>query len=110
MAGLTREQILQASDLPLQAVEVPEWGGTVYVRGLNGAERAELEEMDTKGGKLRVTMVMLCTCAEDGSRLFTAEDLAALEAKSHQALLKVFDICLKMNAMEKGARESLKKA
>lgn len=108
--ALNREQILAAEDLPLQEVEVPEWGGTVYVRGMNGAERAELEEMDVRGAKLRPAMVMLCSCLEDGSRLFTPEDMPGLEKKSATALQRVFDVALQLSSMQKGARESLKKA
>ena len=41
--GLTRDQILAVSDIQTEEVHVPEWGGTVLVRGLTGAERDEFE-------------------------------------------------------------------
>ena len=40
---LNREAILAAEDLPRELVEVPEWGGAVYVRALTGAERDQFE-------------------------------------------------------------------
>ena len=40
---LSRDAILQTNDLHCELVKVPEWGGDVYVRGLNGAERDQLE-------------------------------------------------------------------
>ena len=36
---LTREQILQSDDLPRETVPVPEWGGSVRIRTLSGADR-----------------------------------------------------------------------
>jgi hypothetical protein len=40
---LTRDAILQAPDLQGEDVAVPEWGGTVRVRGLSGAQRDAYE-------------------------------------------------------------------
>ena len=36
---LNKEQIQSVSDLETQDVEVPEWGGTVRLKSLTGAER-----------------------------------------------------------------------
>ena len=36
--ALTREQILEADDLPTESLDVPEWGGEVLIRALNGAQ------------------------------------------------------------------------
>ena len=41
MSLLSKEAILAAQDLPSEDVEVPEWGGTVRVRGLDGKGRDE---------------------------------------------------------------------
>ena len=40
---LTRDQILQAEDLPSETVTVLEWGGSVIVRGLTGSERGKFQ-------------------------------------------------------------------
>ena len=39
MAYLDKAAILTADDLGRREVAVPEWGGTVLIRGLTGAER-----------------------------------------------------------------------
>ena len=39
MAILTREEIMNLDDLPVEVVEVPEWGGEVKVRGMSAEER-----------------------------------------------------------------------
>ena len=44
MKLLSRDEILAASDLTKELVEVPEWGGSVYVRAMTGTERDSYEE------------------------------------------------------------------
>jgi hypothetical protein len=44
MSILAKDFILQASDIATEEVAIPEWGGTVKVRGLSGAERNECEQ------------------------------------------------------------------
>ena len=41
---LTKEAILAADDLPREKVDVPEWGGEVYVRALTGAQMQPVED------------------------------------------------------------------
>ena len=43
MRILSREDIAQADDIVIEAVDVPEWGGTVLVKGMTGAERDRFE-------------------------------------------------------------------
>ena len=40
---LSRDQILEASDLKTQVAEVPVWGGNVIVRTMTGADRDAFE-------------------------------------------------------------------
>ncbi|MFE3382837.1 hypothetical protein [Streptomyces anulatus] len=40
---LSAEQILDADDLAIEDVPVPEWGGTVRVKGMSGTERDRFE-------------------------------------------------------------------
>ena len=39
MTYLSRDAILQREDIKTEDVEVPEWGGTVRVRGMSGVQR-----------------------------------------------------------------------
>ena len=52
---LTADDILRAEDLPRELVEVPEWGGAVYVRGLTAWERSEFENemFDLKNKRIK---------------------------------------------------------
>jgi len=108
MELLTRDQILNAQDLDSEDVAVPEWGGTVRVRALSGAERDNFEASITerKGRKtrmnlanLRARLVQLCVVDQKGKSLFRRTDIDALGKKSAAALDRVFDVCRRLSGM-----------
>ena len=115
---LTRAEILAADDLPRELVEVPEWGGSVYVRGLTAMERSEfenlmlgLENKRIKVGKsddmtiqmdmrvLRVRLSALCMVDEKGNRLFGDDEVEALGRKSADALNRIFVVAQRLSGM-----------
>ena len=98
---LTKDAILAANDLVTEDVEVPEWGGTVRVRAISGAERDAFEQaIVTRKGKnvttnlanIRAKMVALCVVDENGQRLFADKDVLLLGTKSAAALDRVFTV------------------
>lgn len=113
MAGkyLSRDDILNANDIQIEELPVPEWGGTICVKTLTGAERdmleGELVEMGAngkpKGMKLehiRSTVAWLGICDDQGNRLFTdKKDIARLDKKSAAALDRVVSRIQAMSAM-----------
>jgi len=106
MGILTRDMILQAQDLKTEDVPVPEWGGDVRVRTLTGAEREQFgRSMLGADGKTAETtgyafkMLALCIVDEAGVRQFSDADVAALGAKSADALQRVFTVAEKLNGM-----------
>lgn len=119
MTYLSRDEILGASDIAVEPVEVPEWGGTVRVRGLTGAERDELEaeivranrdgstRVDTRN--LRARLVALSVVDEAGERLFTCEDIEALGQKSAAALDRVFSVAQRLSGLGDEDVEALAK-
>lgn len=117
MTLLSREQILGADDLKSEDVPVPEWGGTVRVRALSGAERdayeAGIVTLRGDGSKtvnmknLRGRLVSLSCVDEDGSRLFTDEDAIALGDKSASALERVFDVARRLSGLSEEDVEEL---
>lgn len=118
MALLTRDQILQASDIKTEAVDVPEWGGTVMVRGLTGKQRDGFEQEITqhKGAKTtvnlanaRAKLVQLSVIGDDGALLFSREDVAALGAKSASALQRVFDVASRLSGLSTADMDELTK-
>lgn len=116
--ALSKDQILSADDLPIRAVNVPQWGGEVLLKTLNGSEREELErlvnEFKTRGklagGKaVRAVAAALSIVDENGNRIFQDTDIESLAKKSGAALDLLLDEILEHNAMTKGAAEELEK-
>jgi hypothetical protein len=112
---LSRDAILSASDLPTEDVEVPEWGGSVRVRTMTGAERDQLEGEQIalpKGDQarnFRARLVVRTACDEAGASLFTVSDVNALAGKSAAALDRVFTVATRLNGMSKTDVEELEK-
>lgn len=95
---LTREQILSKEDLPEVDVEVPEWGGTVKVRGFSVARKASLLDganvpVDRDGKtKLDFEKLQVLSFIEGVvDPKFTIADYELLKNKSARALQRVND-------------------
>ncbi len=118
MSQLTKEQILAASP-KLQEVEVPEWGGSVFIRPVTLEEQGKLADLGAKHEKSSAAIrIRHCTlsllqwtvCAEDGKPLFTGEDLAGLMSKSSaSAFLRLQDAVLKFSGLTEESRRELEK-
>jgi len=100
MALLSRDAILAADDHEYEVVPCPEWGGEVRLRSLTGAERDAYEQslVQTRGKSremnlrnARAKLVALCAVDENGNRLFSDQDVAALGRKNAKPLDRLFD-------------------
>lgn len=116
MTLLSKSQIFEADDRTYEDVEVPEWGGTVRVRGLSGTELDAYEASTQKqvGNKIvrdvrnfRARLVALSAVNEDGSPLFEPNEVAALASRSGAALARLFDVCCRLSGMTEDAVEAL---
>jgi hypothetical protein len=105
---LTRDQILSIQDIEIEEVEVPEWGGAVYVRGMSGTERDQFEgSIVTQRGKstavnmanIRAKLAAVSICDADGKRLFTERDAKALGEKSAAALQRIFEVARRLSGI-----------
>lgn len=113
---LNREAILAAEDIETRLVEVPEWGGSVYVRAMSGRERDELESSIVKQrGKqkqmdlrdVRAKVAAICIRDAEGERMFNMKDVQALSDKSAGALQRVFEVAQEMSGLTDEAAEEL---
>jgi hypothetical protein len=114
---LTAEQILAANDLEKEAIDIPEWGGKVWIRTMMADERDSYEQefVDlrrgyTKKGKMKSVRAKFCAlvlCDENMQRLFTEEQVVALGEKSAKALDRVFEAGLKLNGFSQNDVEVL---
>lgn len=117
MALLDRSAIESADDIPTEDVYVPEWDGTVRLRGLTGAQRdayeASVVEMkgETRRFKLqnlRARLVALCLIDEEGRQLFSGPAAVnALGDKSAKALDMLFDKARRLSGLTEDDIEEL---
>ena len=105
---LNKDLILKQDDLQLKGVDVPEWGGHIYVRGLTGTERAKWESYVvsvTKNGKpkpnanLRESVLIYALCDASGKRLFKDEDAHLLAEKNGAVIEKLFKIAADLSGL-----------
>jgi hypothetical protein len=105
---LSKADILGCSDLRFETVAVPEWGGSVRVRTLSGAERDAFEAtlMKVAGGKrvpdmdnLRAKLLAATLVDEEDKVLFGVQDLVALGRKSAVAIDRIFGVAQRLNGM-----------
>lgn len=115
---LTRDAILTADDLKKEEIQVPEWGGSVFIRCMTGTERDAFEsEAYTVRGKdvqinrenFRARLLVRVLVDEKGERLFSDKDIASLGAKSGKALDRVFTVAMKISGLSKEDVEDLTK-
>jgi hypothetical protein len=108
MPGMTREQILSTKDMKIEAVFVPQWENTVYVRSLNGTgldayQGSRVKLVDNKvqlvHENTRARLLALTLCDEQGKLMFTEEDIEELGAKNAAALDVIFEAAQRMNGL-----------
>ena len=117
MSLLSKSAILGASDLKSEDVSVPAWGGTVRIRTMTGQERDEFRtSIASSGGESGVPIgkfsaaLLVATCVdESGARLFTADDMAALQAKAAASLESPAAVAMRLNGLGAGAVEAAEK-
>ena len=115
MSHLTREQILTASP-KLKEVDVPDWGGSVFIRPLTIHEQAKLADLGTKHEKSSVVdrmknctlrLVQWSVCDDRGNPLFEAGDLEPLMSKAASAFLRLQDAILALSGLTEESRKEL---
>jgi hypothetical protein len=116
---LTKDQILEARPLPFEDVEVPEWGGTVRVRGLTSAECDEFAAslvIRTNGGRAQANRELYCAkllarCLVSASdeRLLTEADIHALGRQSAIVIQRLALLAERLSGLQVQAAEDAAK-
>ena len=113
---LNREKIVTVKDSVSERVDVPEWGGHVFVRTLSGAERDTFEQdvlRLSKGNRsidnVRARFLILCLCDDKGATMFDRADIAILGSKSAKVLDSLFEVAQRLNGMGADDVEELAK-
>jgi phage-related tail fiber protein len=107
---LTKSAILDADDLKHEDVDVPQWGGTVRVRTMTGAERDEFRNsVNAEGGvgvgRFAVALLAATLIDESGARLFTMDDIDQLAEKSATSIDKPAAMAMRLNGLGGAAVE-----
>ena len=112
---LTREAILGVEDVTTEVVDVPEWGGSVFVRVMSAGERDNFEESSVNRDgtpnlvNYRARFAAMVICDHEGTPQFTPEDVSALALKNANALDRILEAGLRVNALAKDSIEALEK-
>ena len=125
---LSRDDILKAEDTAPEEVPVPEWGGTVLVRGMTGKERDQFEvslaeesagavqvQRGRAGGRppgrnlvnMRAKIVARCVITDDGERMFSDADVTALGEKSGAPIDRIFTVAARLSGMGEEDAETM---
>lgn len=111
---LSKADIIAASDLKRIEVDVPEWGGKVWVTSFSADAKDALEfklyNMANKSGVgIRAAYVGISVVDEFGQRLFTDEESAILGTKSAGAVDRIFEKVSEVNRITPKDMEDLEK-
>lgn len=118
MTLLSRDQIFAVSDIETEEVFIPQWGGTVRVKGLTAAERDAYEAgvMQQRGKNIelnrrniRAKLVALAVIDADGNRLFGNADINALGNKAAGALDLIYGVASRLSGFSAEDEEELAK-
>lgn len=113
MSGLNKHEILGATDSQVVSVEVPEWGGGVFIRVMSVGERDEYENewLKTKdrGGmpNFRTKFLARTICTAAGERVFTDADIPELAKKSATVMNRLWQKAMEINALKESDVEAL---
>lgn len=108
---LSREEILKAiaeRQDQIEPIEVPEWGGTVYVRRLSVGDLKRAGKLGGEGDSTwdaLVRTMVLGLAAEDGSALFTKRDAEELMKADYPVVLAVVRKINRINSLTSEAAE-----
>lgn len=109
--ALTRDQILNAPDRPATVVDVPEWGGELWLAALSAADALTWSAASEKNDVPEMAM-LLAKCAVKGEhdmdRLFSDEDAKLLMQKSATVIGRLFKEAADRNGIGKKAQEELR--
>jgi hypothetical protein len=112
---MTKDDIFSIRDFRTEAVEIPEWNKTLHVRTFSGATRARIAnlwkqyEKENRIADLGIHFVLLSTCDEHGTLLFTEADYDKVAALNANALDKLSSAAIRINGLGDDAVEAAKK-
>jgi|APSaa5957512622_1039677.scaffolds.fasta_scaffold55593_3 hypothetical protein len=118
MGFLSKKDIQKVDDIQIEVVEVPEWGGSVRVKGLGGLEGDLYTKSLVKGkGKkanvdldnMTAKLVARCLVDDKGKRMFNQMEVAELGQKSAAALKRIYKVAAVLSGIDEEEQEDILK-
>lgn len=113
---LTAAAIAGAVDIPTLELDVPQWGGSIILRGFSGLEKVQFEvefnkiEGDDANFKKLVLLLSKVIVDETGAKIFDSEDGRKTLADKHaEVLMNIFEAWETLNGQSKKAQEQIEK-
>jgi hypothetical protein len=103
---LTKEQILLISDKALKEVQVPEWSGSVFIRGMTIEDVDFCQSLTDQDSQSLEKMIIRFVCDDQGVSLFIEDDLPLLKKKSIQAFRRIVNEIKAFNSLEEAEKNS----
>lgn len=112
-----RDTILAASDLPVEMIDVAEWGCAVGLRSMTAFEkdawqlglRRTIDAGDVLPENFRAEFLVRVMVDADGSRLFADDEAELLGAKSSAVIERLFADAQRINGITREEIDELKK-
>ena len=106
------DAILQAEDFVYDEVDCPEWGGTVRIRSLSGAQRVTLKKaVDAGRDDIDETLCVMAIVDQDGNRILHQQQIAELGRKNTSVITRIAMKVLEISGMrdpEKAVKDAEK--
>lgn len=104
---LTAAAVLDAADLIVEEVEVPEWPnpgttepGIIRLKQMDAERSAAFtKEVNEHGDDGMFIILAFSAVDEQDNLIFTIDDIARLRKKNFRVLSRLQDICLRINKM-----------
>lgn len=120
MGALNKDALLAAAkqSLPIEQVDVPELGGSVYVRGMSGKERDDWEKSllvgkgkrrEVNTANVRAKLVAKTACDEHGVQLFSDADADALGNLRADVLNRLYEKASRLSGVSEADVDELGK-
>ena len=102
MALLTKDQIAGADDRKSSELEVPEWGGSIKIRSMSGAQaETYIKSAQEISGLDAVMLLVSFSVVDEKNELMfpSPEDLKVLGEKNMLVMKRVADECIIVNGL-----------
>lgn len=111
--ALDRDSILSRRELHREEIQVPEWGGSAFVRMMTGAERDRFDSLHANYKDVlrdfRARVLVFTVCDAEGNLLFTEADIPGLGALPSNALNRLMAAAVRINKFSEAEVEELRK-